>query len=269
MTSPVPVITDLPAYRVAVAGLPLRAEHAEAPGGAIVVVDGRAAWWDAAARAVGVGASAVIVAEPREVPLQAVGELAAQGRVPVIVQRSRLREDLVAMAVEHRDGARPRVIVAECRATAVELPAMIRDAVGWMRALAGAEFDVATSSVGPLGGTALIRARDGARVVGSMILTVTRPEGTLLRVQALGETTTEVELDDPAGRSELATSTIRGRLVAPARFEAAERAALRRAIDAVVPGDPSSDLADLLHDVGAASVIVDQREGSVRSLVDL
>jgi hypothetical protein len=258
VTVPVPVITDLPGYRVAVAGLPLRAEHAKDPDGAIVVVDGRVAWWDAAAGAVDAGASAVIVAEPCEVPLEAVDALAAQRRVPIIVQRSRLREDLVAMAVEHRDGARPRVIVAECRATAVDLSAMIRDAVGWMRALAGAELDVATSSVGPLGGTALIRARHGGSVVGSMILAVTRPEGTLLRLQALGETTTEVELDDPAGRSELATSTIRGRLVAPARFEAAERAALRRAIDAIAPGRLSSDLADLRHDAGAASGIAEQ-----------
>lgn len=255
MTVPVPVITDLPGYRIAVAGLPLQAEHAEAPGGAIVVVDGRSAWWDAAARAAGAGASAVLVAEPREVALQAVGELAAQSRVPIIVQRSRLREDLVAMAVEHRDGARPRVIVAECRATAAELPAMIRDAVGWMRALSGVGLEVATVSVGPLGGTALIRSRDGGSVVGSMSVAVSRPEGTVLRVQALGETTTEVELDDPAGRSELATSTIRGRLVAPPRFEAGDRAALRRAIDAVVSGHPSSDLADLRHDADAASVI--------------
>ena len=54
----------------------------------------------------------------------------------------------------------------------------------------------------------------------------------MLRVQALGEATTELEIDAPLGRTELATSTVDGRLVAPARFEAGERAALRRAVEA-------------------------------------
>ena len=75
----------------------------------------------------------------------------------------------------------------------------------------------------------------------------------MLRVQALGETSTELEIDAPLGRAELATSTVGGRLVAPARFEAGERAALRRAVEAVAQGLPSADLEDLLHDAEAAT----------------
>ena len=100
---------------------------------------------------------------------------------------------------------------------------MVRDAVGWMRSLTAAPLAVASASSSADCGTALVRSRDDARVVGSLIAAATRPEGEVLRVQALGETTTELEIDDPAGRAELATSTSRGRLVAPARYEAGER----------------------------------------------
>ena len=92
---------------------------------------------------------------------------------------------------------------------------------------------VAAASFGPTAGTALLRARAGGRAVGSMIVGATIGEAAVLRVQALGETTTELEIDAPLGRVELATSTVGGRLVAPTRFEAGERAALRRAVEAV------------------------------------
>ena len=84
---------------------------------------------------------------------------------------------------------------------------------------------------------------------------MTRPEGAVLRVQALGETTTEVEIDEPLGRSELATSTeSTGASVAPARFEAGERVALRRAIECGRrSGSPRRTSDDLLHDAEAAA----------------
>jgi hypothetical protein len=256
VTARVPVVAGLAGYREAVAGLPIHAAPAEVIAGSIVVVDGAIRWWDAAARAVDAGALAVLVAEPREVPLDAVRDLAAGAGagVPILVHRARLRADLVAQAVEHRDGLAPRVIVAECRAPAGRLVPMVRDAIGWMRSLAAVPLVVASASASSDGGTALLRARDDARVVGSLIAAATRPEGEFLRVQALGETTSELELDDPAGRSELATTTRRGRLVAPGRYEAGERVALRRAIGAVAGAEPS-DLTDLVHDEEAVAAI--------------
>lgn len=256
MTARIPVVTALADYRVAIAGLPLQAQPTAHATGAIVVVDGAAWWWDAAAAAVEAGATGVLVAEPREVPLDAVSELAERVGVPIVVHRSRLREDLVGIAVEQRRGVVPRVVVAECRATARRLPELVRDAVGWMRALAATPLVVATAAAASDGGSALLRSRLDDRVVGSMLTAATRPEGTFLRVQALGETTTEFELDEPAGRSELSTSTSRGRLVAPARYEAGERAALRRAVEAVVEQRAPMDLAHLLHDAEAAAAIV-------------
>ena len=82
-----------------------------------------------------------------------------------------------------------------------------------------------------------------------MLVTATRPDGAVLRVQALGETTTEVEIDEPVGRSELSTSTERGRWVAPRPFrEPASAWRFGAPSDAVEGTGLSQDLVDLLHD---------------------
>lgn len=261
MTRRFPVVTHLESYRVAAAGLPAQAERSDRVAGAVVVVDGATEWWDAAGLAIDAGASAVLVAEPREVPITEVGRLAEQSDVPILVARSRLREDLVEVALEQRDGVAPRVVVAECRAPGAERAGMVRDAVGWTRALAGVSLVVASASFVSGGGAALLRARTGGAVVGSMIVTTTQPEGMLVRVQALGEVVTEFELDEPMGRTELATSTSRGRCVAPARVEAAERVALRRALAVVAQSVTTPDLAHLLHDAETATAILRSAAG--------
>ena len=256
MTARVPVLAGLPAYRVAVAGLPMRAEPAMDRSGAVVVVDGATPWWDAAQRALDDGAAALLVAEPRDVPLEAVRRLVATAEAPIVVHRARLRADLVERALGQREHRAPRIVVAECRADARDLASMVRDAVGWVRSFAGGPPAVASASAASDGGSALLRSADDRRVVGSLIASLTTPAGATLRVQALGEATTELEIDEPAGRSELSTSTARGRLVAPARHEAGERVALRRAIEVLAGGSGSRDLADLLNDEEAASAIL-------------
>lgn len=256
MSAGVPVFTDLPAYRVAVASLPVGARFASDPAGAIVIVDGAADWWDAAEEAVAKRASAVLVAEPRDSPNALPADLAERWPVPVIVHRSRLRPDVVALAVAQRAGTLPRVVVAECRSTSGGLPAMVRDATGWIRELSQASPAVAAAAVGRNGGTGLLRSDAGGSVVGSMTIAVTRPEGTILRVTALGETTTDVEFDEPMGHFELATSTNAGRLVAPAPLEAGERVALRRALDAVAGHTHLSDLSALVHDDHVARAVL-------------
>ncbi|NUT57589.1 MAG: hypothetical protein HOQ00_01890 [Agromyces sp.] len=232
----IPVVASLDPYRVGVSGLPIRARLASegvAVAGAIVVVDGAAAWWDAAAAAVDAGASAVLVTEPREEPIEHVTALLGTAAVPIVVFRARLRHDLVDQAVAARDGEPPRIVVAEARGSATELRAIVRDAVGWVRALGGARLEVASAAATARGGTVLLRSRDDGRVIGSLILAASEPRGELLRVRALGETATEVEIDEAMGRWEVATSTAVGRTIAPTRFEERERAALRRAVEAV------------------------------------
>lgn len=254
MNARVPVVTQVDRYRVAAAGLPLQAEIADRVVGSVVVVDGSADWCSATAVAVEAGASAVLVAEPLAVPPEA-REFAARAEVPIVVHRSRLRADLVATALAHREGIAPRVLVAECQAAVGQLPLLVRDAVGWLRELADAPLTIASASVTSAGGSALVRA-DGGGILASLVITTTRREGMLLRVQALGETTTELEIDEPMGRAVLATGTSRGRLVAPALYEHAERESLRRAIDAVARRSPTDDLPRLIHDAELAAAIL-------------
>lgn len=256
MTDRVPVFTALHAYRVAVASFPSRAHLVGNAAGAIVVVDGATDWWEPATAAVTAGASAIVVAEPGSTPSEVLDDAVLRFPVPIIVHRSRLRHDVASLAVEHRAGIQPRVVVAECRSPEGLLPMMVRDAVGWMRELSDTTLRVAASSVGRSGGTALLRPAAEGLVRGSMTITVTRPEGTLLRVTALGETTTELEFDEPMGRSELVTSTSAGRLVAPTRFEAGERVALRHALEAVAGQRRPGDLANLIADEKAARDIL-------------
>lgn len=250
MSARIPVVASLPEYRVAVAGLPMRAQAATGRAGAIVVVDGAGAWWDAAAEAVADGARAVLVAEPDRVPPVGVDPLAAESDAPVLVHRSRLRHDLVARVVDARDGAMPRVIVAECRADAADLPSLVRDAVGWIRVLSGGPPEVVAA-----GGAVLLRPAGTGAPIASLLATPTAAGGSVLRVRALGEVTTELEIDDPLGRRGVSTSTTGGRMVAPALHESGPRAALRRAIDVLAAGESPHDLADLRHDARVASAI--------------
>ena len=90
-----------------------------------------------------------------------------------------------------------------------------------------------------------------------MLLALSQPRGELLRVRALGETATDLEIDEAMGRWELATSTTAGRTIAPARFEEGERMALRRAVAAIASGATRlPDLDELLHDATAAETLV-------------
>ncbi|WP_173921645.1 hypothetical protein [Agromyces sp. Marseille-P2726] len=254
MSARIGVVAELDEYRAAVDGLPARATLVDRLAGAVVVVDGRGDWWQPAEAAAAAGASGLVVDDPGEVPRTALGELAERIGVPVVVHRPLLRADLAAAAVAQRGGVAPRVFAAECAGESVQLVGAVRDALGWLRELSDASLRVVTATVSPTGGTALVRA-EGTGLVGSLIITQARLGGAIVRVQALGETGTEVELDAPMGRLTLTTTTSRGRLIEPALFEAGERSALRRAIDAVTGGGAIRDLEDLRHDAEAASAV--------------
>ncbi|MGR0219988.1 hypothetical protein [Agromyces sp. ZXT2-6] len=251
MTARVVVPTTLPAFRAAVAGLPRSAEAVAAPNGAVVVVDGRGTWWEAAEQAVDHGAGAVLVADPSRAPLEEIDAMTARAGAPVLVHRSRLRHDLVTRALDARQGVTPRVVVAECRAEPADLLELARDAVGWIRLLLGGPLEIAAA-----GGAALLRTPGRAHPVGTLLPTVTTAGGPVLRVRALGETTTELEIDDPLGRRELSTITASGRTIAPTLYESAARAALRRAIDILAAGGAVGDLTDLAQDVRLAADVM-------------
>ncbi|GGI47472.1 hypothetical protein BCL57_002170 [Agromyces flavus] len=251
MTTRVHLAGSLPEFRVAVAALPHRVDSTGEPRNAVVVVDGAAEWWDVAADSVDGGARAVLVADPVRVPVEAIDILAARTDVPVLIHRPRLRHDLVAQAIAARDGETPRVVVAECRAEPSHLPALVRDAIGWLRVFGGGPMVVAAR-----GGAALLRRSDGGHPAGSLIATASTAGGPVLRIRALGETTTELEIDAPIGRCGLSTGTARGVAISPALHESASRAALRRAIDVVADGASVKDLGELRHDAMAADALV-------------
>ncbi|GAA2026404.1 hypothetical protein GCM10009819_06970 [Agromyces tropicus] len=266
MTARIPVVATTPAHRVAVAGLPERAVPSGRAAGAIVMVDGAGAWWDVAGEAIRDGARAVLVTEPDSTPPAPIARLRTGTGTPVLVHRGRLRRDLVDDALSARGGTAPRVTVAECRADRQRQPAVVRDAIGWVRELVGSPVGIAATEGGPSSRRAVtaLLSTDG-RVTGTLSAIRTPGADDLLRVRGLGETTTEIELDGTLDRIELSTASVGGRLVAPTRFESGERVALRRALDAIAEGSSTSDLADLLHDSEAAAEVLSSRDSIIFS----
>ncbi len=243
MTERMPVLTALPAYRAAVAELPLTTRLTVDPRGAVVIVDG----WRGAIDAASVGAVAVIIADPGS---SGFGEQESLDLgVPVVVGRSRLRPDVAEDAVSGRRGAMPRAITVDSSASRPDAAAALRDAVGWARALAGGALELRAARATTRGATALLE-RDG--IPCSIGIGFLADAGGMLRVTALGETVTDVTVDAAAGPASVETSTAAGLLRAPARSETAERLALRRAVAAVRNGTSSHDLDELFHDTDLA-----------------
>jgi len=230
-------------YHAAVAELPLSTLAADRAAGAIVVTAGTDGWMDAALAASAAGAAAVLVADPAFVPGADLRGLEQRLGIPVIIERPLLRPDVARDAADGRAGASPRVLVADGGASEMRLRSVTRDAVGWLRVLAGDGLTVAASS--SEGSLALLQTDAG--IAAALSVTVTaRPGPGWIRTQALGETITDVEVDGSAAR--VTTATGAGRLTSPIRFESSERLALRRAVSALTAPDRPDDLRELLAD---------------------
>jgi hypothetical protein len=252
------IATELPAYRAAAAQLPVTAVPPAPAGssearGALVVVPGVGPWWRGIRAARDAGAAAAIVADPVTVPPEAVDALDVPPDIPVIVERPRLRPDVAADALSGREGG-PTLISIEAAAASAGFEAVLRDAVGWARTLAGAP-DVPpalrSAAATPHGRMALLDAGlPGGAVPVSVLAAVLQGKrcGGLVRVLALGTVRTEVTIDQPAGMARVQRCAADGDLVAPARFEASARLALRRAAAACAEGREVPDLRELLVD---------------------
>ena len=205
-----------PTTIVAVAGLPQSTERGDHAAGAIVVVDGATSLVGCRGARRGGGSRRGARGGAAGGAARAVGELAefaAQSGVPIVVHRARLRDDLVALGRSSTAPAlAPRVVVAECRAPQADLPAAVRDAVGWTRALADERLVVAAgvrSDRAPA--RALLRAR-GRRACRRLDDpgAATQPRGrpcSACRRWARRPPRSRSTI--PLGRSELATSTDR------------------------------------------------------------
>ena len=257
MTEPVPVSTTSDAYRIAVAELPLRARRSDDAAGTVIVVDGGAGWCDAVSVALDAGARAVVVARPSSVSPGALASLGARAADRAIVlERPFLRPDAVADAVAARErtGAHSpaRLVTADCAAAPDEFAAALRDSIGWLRVLSGA--DLVLRSGGD--GVGLLDSREAGGA--PAVLTAVRAGGTSrLRIRALGETLSEVDVS--IARTVISTSTADGRSTAPERFETPQRLALRRALGAVAGDGPIEDLAEFAADSALAGAVLAPR----------
>ncbi|CAN7326735.1 hypothetical protein ASF98_13505 [Arthrobacter sp. Leaf337] len=247
------VVTALPSYVAAVAELPLSAALTDGVSGAVVVVPGSGDWWQGMLAARAGGASAVVVADPGVLPREIVEAEPWPGGIPVIVERPRLRPDVVAEAVRARRGSPARIITVECAAPAPALDAAIRDGFGWQRSLAQRKLALRSNIATAQGRMALLdwEGASGGTVPATLAATVVGGlrAGGLLQVMALGEVRTEVTVDQPAGLIRLETSTEDGTLRAPDHHESSARLALRRAFNAYASGVAATDLEGLLEDM--------------------
>ncbi len=232
------VATSLERYRTAVAELPLRARAATGREG-IVVIPGLGRWTDAAATAAADGASALVIADPELVSADAVRELSAGLRIPVVVERPRLRPDAAEDALHARSGSAPRMLIAEASGPAAALDAVTRDAAGWLRTLSGGALRVVSGDRT----LALLQTTAGLAATFGTIAAARTSVG--MRIEVLGEVQTQVDVGLAA---RIVTTSSAGTLIAPARFETSARVALRRALEALETGSAPVDLDDLADD---------------------
>lgn len=250
--SAVGVWAELPAYRAATAELPVSARAVAHAEGALAVVDGSGRWWSAALSAIAAGAVGVVVARPERMPEPGLDELAASG-APIVVERPLLRADMAARGA--LEGVRPAFVTVECHAPA--LTTVLRDALGWGRAIADAPL-VLRQAESSAHGRSLALLESPAGVAVSVVATVQAgaPGGGRIRVTAVGDRL--IEVDGGVGTLRVTTSDADGRRVAPRRWESSERLALRRAIEAVATGSAPEDLEELQHDERLAGAIADR-----------
>ena len=268
LTSALGVFTDLPSYVAAVAELPASAERADGARGSVVVVPGIGNWWEGLLAARKEGAAAVVVADPAVLPRE-VFDGGWPGGIPVIIERSRLRPDVVADALRAREGKATAVVTVECAASAGVLREVVCDGLGWARVLAGGPLALSGATATAHGRMALLHGPGlgGDRVTVPVSLLATAADGFhdggLLQVLGLGEVRTEVLVDQPAVLTRVETAGSRGTLRTPERYESSARVALRRALEACSLGEPLLDLQELLEDMALTRALLDAQNADV------
>ena len=253
------VSTDLPSYRAAVAELPVTTIRSAGAKGSVVVVPGGGDWWRGMLDARDEGAVAVVIAGPGT-PRKALVQEAWPGDIPVIVERPRLRKDVVEDALRARGGSAARLVSVECAGPVAALDALACDGFGWLRSLAGVS-PALKSGAATGGGRMALLHHPGRPAMAPGTLLATPVSGAhpggLLQVLALGEVRTEVTVDQPTGLTRVETAAGEGSVRAPQRYESSPRLALRRAIAALTSGVPVMDLAELLDDMALALALRD------------
>lgn len=256
--SRMPVWTRDAAFAAAMAQLPERLERAARPRGAICVVDGSRDGLDDVRSLIAARPAAAVLAHPHRAEASVV-ELLAAVEVPVVVDRPLLRPDVAGRASD--PGLRH--VVVEVVSSSADLRAVLADGVGWARAVIGHPLRVVAATRTT---TALLAALEGpagtTATIGGTIQSTSLPPA--LELQGLGARRLEVEIDAVRGiRSRVHDAE--GFTERATRYEAHERLALRRALDASSAAGPSlsevevADVGDLAHDLAVADSLLDRR----------
>jgi hypothetical protein len=229
--------------------LPRWLRREERPDGAIAVVAG-GSWWVQATEALAAGAAALVVVEPGETPvgeLDALLESSTAGRVPVIVERQRVRPDCPVASAPH-------AFVAECSASLAELGGVVRDTIGVLRMLGGTAPELVEVDYAPRAVLADLRVGAVPASLVAEVLSDAMPGG-FVRVTSLGATRVEVVVDIVAGRSEVVVTDADGSLRGPAVLEQPHRAALRRALARLDDRTTGDELDVLRGDAALAAAL--------------
>ncbi|MET3905138.1 hypothetical protein [Paenarthrobacter sp. 4246] len=246
MKTALPVAATSWSYEAAIVELSESVRPSASWQSAIVAVDGRGAWWDTVLDAQRAGALAVMVADPQDVPSAAVAAV-TRASVPILVERHRLRPDVLGDALVLRAETVATLVTVECAAPSSSLESVLRDAVRWAATLAGGPL----RSVAGSSGMFLLEAQAPGGPV-SVTLRTRLPADTAqhpqFKVMALGEVRTEVEWGRTGDKVAVTTTTADGGLLAPVRYESSARLTLRRAVEASRSRVGPNDIEMLLED---------------------
>lgn len=245
MTPSMPVRVLSPLFHAAVAELPVSSHLSDEVRGSVVGLDGAPGWIPRVLEAAARGAVAAVVAHPASTPVEDLRDLRERVGIPVVVDRPRVRPDLVAAAEAAIAAGRPaHLISVDGIAPTPRAATALRAVAGWMRVAGGGAPRLLAQDAG----IALLESPAGIPITAGVILAAAGP--VRVRVRVIGPERTTI-LATSLG-VEVSRETEHGKTILPALHESTTRVALRRAIHTVRTGATPSDLDDLVADAELA-----------------
>lgn len=245
MTSSMPVRVLSSLFHAAVAELPTSTHATDEVRGSVVGLEGGVGWTARVLEVAARGAVAVVVAHPVSTPSADLRALRERVGIPIVMDRPRLRPDLVSAAETAIAAGRPaHLISVDGIAPTQRAATALRAVAGWMRVAGGGAPRLLSQDAG----IALLESPAGIPITAGVILAAAGP--VRVRVRVIGPERTTI-LATSLG-VEVSRETEHGQTILPALHESTTRVALRRAIDAVRTGGTPSDLDDLVADADLA-----------------
>ena len=246
-------------YISAIAELAGGARRSDQLEGAIAVVPGDRGWGERVRDAIDGGAAGVVLRDPRT---ESSDELAAarqaRRKVPMIVERPRLRWDIGGDAKNLVGDAKLAFVQVQCSAAPDDIHAVVADAVGWAATLAGGPLLHRASRATVRGMGAVLDRDVSPDVCLPVAVLVCLGDRSIpwIRALAVGVDRTEVVVDAATWSASVERTARDGRFTPATRYETSERLALRRMLDALDVRDTPADLDNLARDSSLARQIL-------------